>query len=64
MLRARLQIQPPQVAVRGARERLWLEQPVVRAARALVGRYTCERGDRPNFEPRAQIYTGLASAKG
>ena len=32
---------------------LSLHNPVVRAARALAGRYT-ERGDRPNFEPRAR----------
>ena len=38
---------------------LSLHNPVARAARALMGRYTvctCERGDRPNFEPSAQSY--------
>ena len=34
---------------------LSLHNPVARAARALAGRYTVrERGDRPNFEPRAR----------
>ena len=35
---------------------LQVHNPVARAARAPAGRYTgvCERGDRPNFEPRAR----------
>ena len=49
--------------VKPARITLWL------ALRAQAGRYTltgesAERGDRPNFEPRAQgRHTGLASSK-
>ena len=47
------------------RSLLSLHNPVARAARALAGRYmqVCERGDRPNFEPRAQRYAGLATAQ-
>ena len=37
---------------------LSLHSPVARAARALAGRYT---DDRPNYEPRAQRYAGLAT---
>ena len=44
---------------------LSLHNPVARAARsagALTGHFTGRgRGDRPNFEPRAQRYIGLAS---